>query len=168
MSFQKKGKGIIMPARYWLKGEYTHTIDPKGRTYLPARFRDVLGDNVVIGLGLSCDHMVIYTLERYDEIARNIDDIANQAEEGVEELRDFFYNNSYDVELDKSGRLTLPTNLRNMFDLSDEIIITGDGDKAKIWKKETYFDRKTTGRGVDIQKIAEQYKIFARKDDDNV
>ena len=156
-----------MAARYWLKGEYTHTIDQKGRSYLPSRFRDVLGENVVIGLGLTEDHMVIYTTERYDRIAKNIDNISNQAEEGVEEIRDFFYNNSYDVETDKTGRFTVPTNLRTLFDLNDEIIIVGDGDKAKIWKKELYEARKTAKKDVDLQKLAAKFKVFANKEEED-
>ncbi len=156
-----------MARRYWLKGEYTHTVDQKGRTYLPARFRDVLGENVVVGLGLSNDHMVIYPEERYDEIAANIEELADEADEGVEILRDYIFNNSYDVETDKTGRFTIPPNLRNRFNMGDEIVITGDGDKAKIWTREMY-DRRKAGKDVEnIQSLASKYKIFKHRDDDD-
>lgn len=156
-----------MARRYWLKGEYTHTIDQKGRTYLPARFRDVLGENVVVSLGLSDDHMVIYPDFRYDEIAANIEDLTDEANEEVMNLRDHIFGNSYDVEADKTGRFTIPPSLRNRFDMTEEIVIVGDGDKAKIWTRDMY-DKRQSGKGVqDIQALASKYKIFKHRDDDD-
>ena len=146
--------------RYWLKGEYTHTIDQKGRTYLPARFRDVLGEKVIIGLGLTRDHMVIYPEERYDEIASNIERLYDEANEEIVRLRDHMFNYSYDVDTDKTGRFTIPNNLRDLFDMTDEVIIIGDGDKAKIWTKTEYDKRRSAREDADIQSLASKYGIF--------
>jgi MraZ protein len=151
---------MTVAKRYWLKGEYIHTIDQKGRTYLPARFREVLGQNVVIGLGLSKDHLVIYPEDRYDEIADNIEKLYDEANEEIVRLRDHIFNYSYDVETDKSGRFTVPTNLRDLFEVTDEVIIIGDGDKAKIWTK-TEYDKRRGARGdADVQALASKYGIF--------
>ena len=33
-------------------GEYNHTIDAKGRLIVPAKFREILGDNFIVTKGL--------------------------------------------------------------------------------------------------------------------
>ena len=33
-------------------GEYNHTVDPKGRLIIPAKFREQLGDEFVVTKGL--------------------------------------------------------------------------------------------------------------------
>ena len=43
----RKWGAIVM-----LMGEYNHTIDAKGRLIVPAKFREVLGDEFVVTKGL--------------------------------------------------------------------------------------------------------------------
>ena len=48
-------------------GEYNHTVDPKGRLIVPAKFREQLGDEFVVTKGLDgC--LFVYTSEEWHNI----------------------------------------------------------------------------------------------------
>ena len=48
-------------------GEYAHNIDKKGRIIIPAKFREELGDHVIITRGLDgC--LAVYTKEQWETI----------------------------------------------------------------------------------------------------
>ena len=49
-----------------LIGEFDHNIDKKGRMILPARFREEMGDSVVVNRGLDgC--LYVYTIEQWEK-----------------------------------------------------------------------------------------------------
>ncbi|MCI5640178.1 MAG: division/cell wall cluster transcriptional repressor MraZ, partial [Lachnospiraceae bacterium] len=49
-------------------GQYEHTIDAKGRTIIPAKYREELGDNFVVTRGLDgC--LYLYPLEEWQQFA---------------------------------------------------------------------------------------------------
>ena len=45
-------------------GEYSHTIDAKGRIIVPVKFRESLGDNFVVTKGLD-NCLFVYTIVLY-------------------------------------------------------------------------------------------------------
>ena len=49
-----------------MKGEYQHTLDAKGRLFIPAKLREELGDSFVVTKGLD-ECLFLYPL---DEIGR--------------------------------------------------------------------------------------------------
>ena len=50
-------------------GEYNHTVDPKGRLIIPAKFREQLGDEFVVTKGLDgC--LFVYTALELDKQGR--------------------------------------------------------------------------------------------------
>ena len=55
-------------------GEYSHTIDAKGRIIVPAKFRESLGDNIVVTKGLD-NCLFVYTSEdwrKFEEKLRTL------------------------------------------------------------------------------------------------
>lgn len=56
-------------------GEYNHTVDPKGRLIVPAKFREQLGDEFVVTKGLDgC--LFVYTLEEWHNIEEKFRNIS--------------------------------------------------------------------------------------------
>ena len=45
----KVGKGVFAAM---LIGEYTHNLDAKGRVFMPAKFRDDLGESFIVTKGV--------------------------------------------------------------------------------------------------------------------
>ena len=54
-----------------MKGQSNHSLDSKGRLIMPAKYREVLGDVVV--LGKSVDHcLAVYTKEQWAEFEAQV------------------------------------------------------------------------------------------------
>ena len=53
------------------KGEFSHTIDSKGRMIIPAKMREQLGETCVVTRYF--DHtLAIYTQEKFEELAKKL------------------------------------------------------------------------------------------------
>ncbi|HOU14495.1 MAG TPA: division/cell wall cluster transcriptional repressor MraZ [Anaerolineae bacterium] len=115
-------------------GQYTYSIDDKGRLTIPSRFRDELGGrNIVITRGLDrC--LTIYPLDVWDEIAQKVNALPITDPRG-RALRRIFFADAMNVELDRQGRVLIPDRLREYggFELSAEIVIVGLDRFLEVW-----------------------------------
>lgn len=120
-----------------LMGEYNHTIDPKGRVTIPARFRSELGEGFVITRGLDRDCLQGYSRDRWQRIADNLAKITLTSEVG-RKLTRILLGNATECEIDKMGRILLPQNLRNRASLDKNVVIVGLGDRIEIWDESNW------------------------------
>ena len=112
-------------------GEFSHSIDDKGRLTLPAKFRPDLGQGVVVTRGVDkC--LFIFTLEEFQHIADRLGQLPMTQAEGREFSRHFFSGAS-DVEVDKQGRILIPQNLREYAGLNGEAIVAGVNTRIEVW-----------------------------------
>ena len=96
-------------------GEYNHTVDPKGRLIIPAKFREQLGDEFVVTKGLDgC--LFVYTKEEWHNIEEKFRGISMTSKDARKFSR-FFFAGAAALELDKQGRILLPPVLREYADL---------------------------------------------------
>lgn len=116
-------------------GEYSHTIDTKGRVIVPARFRDALGTEFVVTLGLDgC--LFLYTMEEWKSFSEKLEALPGGKE--VRQLKRFFMAGAFSCELDKQGRMLIPQKHREHAALEKEIFFVGMSNKIEIWSKERY------------------------------
>ncbi len=114
-------------------GQYTYTLDSKGRITLPSRFRDDLPDSVVVTRGLDrC--LTLYPLDVWDEIAQKVNALPITDPRG-RALRRVFFADAVNVELDRQGRILLPERLREYagLDPSTDVIIVGLNRFLELW-----------------------------------
>ena len=117
-------------------GEYSHTIDAKGRLIVPSRFREKLGDEFVVTKGLD-DCLFVYPLDEW----ANIEEAFRKVPLTNKKARDFvrfFFAGAASCEVDKQGRILLPTSLRNYAGLEKEIVSAGVLNRVEIWDKEKW------------------------------
>ena len=114
-------------------GKYKHTVDPKGRLFVPSKLREELGDAFYVTLGL--DHCLsVYTEAGWQGIL----DKYNALPISQARKMRFLFANAAKCEPDKQGRILLPAELRGYAGLKDSAVILGFGDKAEIWDADTY------------------------------
>lgn len=117
-------------------GEYSHTIDTKGRLIIPARFRDELGVNFVLTKGLDgC--LSIYPQgewEMFEQKLRNLPLTSRNARTFTR----FFVAGATSCELDKQGRILVPATLREYAGLEKDVVLTGNLNRIEIWSKEQW------------------------------
>ncbi len=112
-------------------GEFTHTIDEKGRLTLPAKFRVALADGVVVTRGLDgC--LFIFTKAHFTALAERAANIPVTNAEGRAFTR-MLFSGASDIDLDKQGRVLLPQVLREFAGLNGEVIVAGANTRIEIW-----------------------------------
>lgn len=125
-----------------MTGEYRNTIDEKGRLMIPPKIREQLGSFDNLMLTKSVDNTLwLFTKEDFDALDREVN---------YSPLASFNRNSriinmmviapAREVELDKTGRLTIPQLLREFagLDPKTECVIQGTKDKVEIMSAKNY------------------------------
>ena len=112
-------------------GEYEHTIDDKGRLAVPARFREALGDGIVVTRGFErC--LMGFPRARWDELAQRVSGLS-LGQGDARTMRRLLFSGAADLQLDRQGRILIPQNLREYAFLNDQVIVAGLNTHFEIW-----------------------------------
>jgi MraZ protein len=119
-----------------LIGEYIHTIDPKKRLAVPAKFRKELGSSVVVTRGLD-NCLFVYTQTEWMNLAEKLSKLPI----GQAETRNFvrlMLAGASEVDLDSLGRILIPDFLKQYAALEKDVIVTGVFNRLEIWSKKNW------------------------------
>ena len=117
-------------------GEYNHIIDAKGRLIIPARFRELLGEEFILTKGLDgC--LSIYPMDAGDAFETKLRALPLTTKNARTFTR-FFVAGATNCELDRQGRILVPQTLREFAGLEKEVVLTGNLDRIEIWSKEKW------------------------------
>ncbi len=123
------------------RGHFEHAIDEKGRTSLPARFRDVLSGasdaRLVVTPALGDPCLDVYPLRAWEELEAKLAQL-NAFDPQVIDFRRFYVSAAVECELDKQGRILVPPGLRERAGLSKSVMWLGHGQKAELWAREQW------------------------------
>lgn len=135
------------------KGEFNHTIDTKGRVIVPAKFRELLGEQFVVTKGLDgC--LFAYSENEWKkfEDKLNLLPVSNKP---ARQFSRFFLAGATSCEVDKQGRINIPQTLRTFANLTKEVAIIGVSSRIEIWDKEAW-DAYNNDEEMDMDEIADQ------------
>ena len=119
-------------------GEYTHSIDAKGRIILAADFRQELGVTFIITKGFDkC--LFLYGQQAWEELAAKLRSLPISKPE-ARAVNRFFFSGARTLECDKQGRFLIPANLRNHAEiaLKQDVILTGVDNRIEVWSKDNW------------------------------
>ncbi|MEH7502432.1 division/cell wall cluster transcriptional repressor MraZ [Neobacillus drentensis] len=119
-------------------GEYHHSIDNKGRMIVPSKFRDELGDMFIITRGLD-QCLFGYPLSEWELIEEKLKGLPLTKKDARAFTR-FFFSGATESELDKQGRINIPTPLLQYAKLEKECVILGVSNRIEIWSKQIWED----------------------------
>ncbi|CAM4042990.1 cell division protein MraZ [Lederbergia lenta] len=122
-------------------GEYQHNIDAKGRLIIPSKFRDHLGETFVVTRGLD-QCLFGYPLDEWRQLEEKLKALPLTKKDARAFTR-FFFSGATECELDKQGRINLPTSLLGYANLTKECVILGVSGRFEIWSKELWEDYMT-------------------------
>ena len=117
-------------------GEYQHTIDAKGRIIMPSKFREQLGDTVVVTKGLD-NCLVVYSNDEWMELEKKLRTLPLTSKEARAFTR-FFFAGATECQLDKQGRILIPANLRKHAALEKDVVIIGVSSRIEMWSKDMW------------------------------
>jgi MraZ protein len=114
-------------------GEYNHTMDAKGRMIIPAKFREGLGEEFVVTKGLDgC--LFGYPKEEWKILEEKIRALPLTNKEARKFSR-FMLAGAAFCEVDKQGRILLPSVLREFAHLEKDVVLVGVSSRVEIWDK---------------------------------
>lgn len=119
-----------------LIGQYHVKISPKGRTALPKRFREELGDNLVITVGYEKSLMLVSAKDWQSLVEATKDKpfILNSARD----TNRFLLGEASEVELDEQGRFIIPSYLRDYAKVGEEVVFLGLSKYVEVWDQKAW------------------------------
>ena len=140
-------------------GSFVHNLDDKGRLMIPRKMREELGYKVYIMKGFD-GSLSLYNEERYQKLVEEYSRLSfNQSK-----VRDYLrlqFASTYEMEVDKLGRVQIPTALLTKYNISKEVLVLGIGDHIEVWDKAKY-EEYENGIRDEFESIAEE--IDAKKE----
>ena len=134
-------------------GEYSHTIDTKGRLIIPSRFRKELGETFVVTKGLDgC--LFVFSDEEWKAFEIKLKSLP-LTNKNARQFARFFVAGATPCELDKQGRILLPATLREFAGLEKDVVLTGMLNRIEIWSKDKWNENNSLD-DVAMDEIAEQ------------
>ncbi|HUN24083.1 MAG TPA: division/cell wall cluster transcriptional repressor MraZ [Anaerolineales bacterium] len=117
---------------------YYHTIDPKGRITIPAKYRARLSLGCVVLPGFSNGSLALLDLETFQNLVTHIRQNFSLTDQKALLFQRSFMTQASDLELDGSGRINIPPRLRERASLEGEVVLAGMGTFIEIWKREQW------------------------------
>ncbi|WP_431029387.1 division/cell wall cluster transcriptional repressor MraZ [Lysinibacillus sp. LZ02] len=117
-------------------GEYQHSVDMKGRLIVPAKFRELLVDTFVITRGLD-NCLFGYPMDEWRKLEEKLKGLP-MTKKDTRAFTRFFFSGATEVEIDKQGRINIPTTLLTHANITKECVIIGVATRIEIWAKEAW------------------------------
>ena len=116
-----------------MTGTYEHSIDAKGRLFIPAKLREELGVTFYLAMGVD-ECLAIYPQETWNRFKEKFASLPMSQSAAMRPL----FANASKCELDSQGRIVIPQKLRKYAGLEKDAVIIGVNDRAEIWSAETW------------------------------
>ncbi len=124
-----------------LINSFEHTVDAKGRLFIPAKWREDLGNTVIVTRGmLGKDEgrcLFGMSLDVWNGLLERYNNIAMTDVKAQNALRMIFAN-ACDCELDKQGRILISNTLRKFAGIDKDAVLVGMGNRIEIWSQEAW------------------------------
>ncbi len=133
-------------------GEFKHSIDAKGRLIMPSKFREELGEKFVITRGMDgC--LFGYPQNEWEILEQKLKEMP-LAKKDTRAFVRFFYSAATECEIDKQGRINLPTSLMSHAELEKACVVIGVSNRIEIWSEERW-NKFSTEAEENFDEIAE-------------
>jgi len=134
-------------------GEFSHTLDEKGRLTIPAKFRDELAGGLVITRGIDrC--LSVYPRQVWDGLAEQIAKLP-LTQRNARNFGRLMFSGAADFIPDRQGRVLIPQGLRDYAELDSDAIVIGLYDRLEIWNPSSWTNVRAEVE-EDPESIAEQ------------
>ena len=125
-------------------GQYQHSIDAKGRLFIPAKFREELGETFYVTIGLDgC--LSVYSDTKWAALMEKVEALPLSKARSMRVL----FATAAKCEPDAQGRILIPAKLRAYAALDKEVIINGASECLELWNPERWAPIEAAGLDPD-------------------
>jgi MraZ protein len=122
-----------MPA---FTGEYSHTVDQKGRVAIPAKFRAEFSQGAVVTRGID-ECLFVFSKAEWEVLADKLAKLP-LAQANSRAFSRLMFAGAVSVDLDRQGRVLVPDYLRSYAGLKKSAVVAGVFNRLEIWDKERW------------------------------
>lgn len=122
-----------------LIGEYHGKLSNKKRTSLPKKFRNELGENIILTRGYE-DALILVNQDMWQKIAQ---DVINGSfiNKNIRDTSRFLVGSATEVQTDRQGRFIIPQALFDHAQLKEDIVFIGLVNWVEVWEKSKWEER---------------------------
>ena len=132
-------------------GEHKHSLDAKNRLFIPAKYRDMLGDSFYITRKMEkC--LAIYSESEWSKLTDKLNTLPDSV---VGSIKQFLYSKTISVSPDSQGRVVLPPELLTYAGIEKNTVIIGVGDHLQIWSDGLWEEKENA---IDTAALMEQLR----------
>ena len=129
-----------------MTGEFQHSLDSKGRLFIPAKLREELGE--IFYMTVSMDRcLCAYSAESWRSFSDKVSAMPYVRQRRMRPL----FAHAAKCELDSQGRTLIPQNLRAYANLVKNITVVGCNNHAELWDSEAWklvYDAESTPENI--------------------
>src|SRR3990167_10980933 len=109
-------------------------VDDKGRIAIPARYRDLIsneaGGVLVVTIDTEERCLLLYPYPQWEQIEQKLEDLPS-FHPATRRIQRLLIGHATEVEVDRSGRILIPTLLREYAGLGQTVMLVGQGKKFR-------------------------------------
>ena len=122
-----------------LIGEYRSKIGKKKRVSLPSKFKEELGNNLILTRGYE-DALIIVNKKLWETIASEVIN-GSFIDKNIRDTSRFLVGGAKEIGIDSQGRFVIPQTLFEHANLKKEVVFIGLINWVEVWDKEKWEER---------------------------
>jgi len=120
-----------------LLGEHEHSLDDKNRVTLPAKFRQAFAEGVFVARGIDpC--LLVFPPDGWHRLVEGQMEGLNPFSREARQMSRYLFAGAIETELDRQGRVMLPSSLVEHARLGREVVVAGVRDHLELWAPEAW------------------------------
>ena len=123
----------------YFAGEFSHSLDEKGRLAVPAKFRARFKEGAVVTRWMN-ECLAVFPTSEWESINAEIRK-RPRTDRTVQTFVHFLVGGAHEADLDAQGRIGIPAHLRHYADIGDEVIVLGANDRLELWQPDRWHAR---------------------------
>nr|VFJ65096.1 MAG: MraZ protein [Candidatus Kentron sp. FW] len=127
------------------RGEYSLTLDPKGRLAVPSRYRERIFEccngRLVITISLTEHCLVVYPFPDWQKIEDDLRALP-ALDRKAQAISHLLIGHATECDLDGHGRVLVPQSLREFAELDKQVKVVGQVMKFELWNDGAWIRRR--------------------------
>lgn len=136
-------------------GVAAHSLDSKKRVFVPAKYRDDLGETFYITRKFDA-YLSIYTAEDWDIYTEKLEKLPESI---AAEVQDFILGGAQKCTMDSSGRIIIEDRLLRHAKIDKNVVFVGAGRQIRVWAEELWNEREEKRDFAQMREILGQYGL---------
>ena len=137
-------------------GHYEYTLDKKNRLFIPAKHREALGKDIIIGPSFKDDSLTVFSEADFNDICQKAEAFEEDEKHDFEE--EFFVKCDIYTP-DDQGRITLNPSHVALGGLCGTVVIEGVGHRAKLWASDRFAVKSAASVKHTLSELADKGKF---------